>query len=80
MTDLVGQRINLKVTTSTNHYGKELTIYEIDDPEMENRIKLTYGNDVRIILPGQRFLLNMSATRINVHVSIDGTITKINNG
>lgn len=80
MTDLVGQIINLKIRKTFNHYGQEITTYDIDDPEMENRIKLTYGNDVRVILPGQRFLMNMSISRINIHIGIDGKIFRINNG
>lgn len=83
MSDLVGQKFNLK--ESTFIYGKGggqvvRTRYELDDPEMEAKIRDMFGENVRIFPPGTAGTTDWKPFRTNVHISKDGIITDVRAG
>jgi hypothetical protein len=77
--DLVGQKVNLKETKRTVHEFEYIQ-YELDDSVMEDKIKSTFGEGVRIFTPGTMGTADWKPYRMNVHIDKHGIITRINNG
>ena len=78
MSDLVGQKVKLKITEH-DHRGTIHKSYQIDDPVMEKLIRGTYPG-CRIFPPGTCGTADWKPFRLNVHIDESGTITETNLG
>lgn len=73
MSNLVGQKVKLKITEH-DYRGTIYKSYEIDDPVMEKKIKDAHPG-CRIFPPGTCGTADWKPFRLNVHIDESGTIT-----
>lgn len=78
--NLIGKKIKLKKEHQTLASGEIITVYHLDDNEVEEEIRNEIGGEVRIFPPGSLGTADYKQFRTTIYIDEDGVVTDVIQG